>query len=118
MASFEIQKGATANIPFATRAADRTLVNADSTPTITGAQLSGDPIATTGFTIVQQQTAVPANITGRYYIRIPNTVTAGWADRATGQVQISAVIGGVTCTEEVNFVTYALTSSSPFIDVN
>jgi hypothetical protein len=118
MSAYELLKGATANIPFSTRGADRVLANADSLPTVTGAQLSGAPIATTGFSIVQQQTSVPANITGRYYVQITSVVTGAWADRATGQVQISAVIGGFTVTEEINFLVTAASTATPYIDVN
>jgi hypothetical protein len=118
MSAYEILKGGTANIPFATRGLDRALVNADSLPTVTGAQFAGTAIATTGISVVQQQDQTPANITGRYYIRITNTVTAAWADRGTGQVQISAVIGGITVTEEINFIVVAASTAMPFIDVN
>jgi hypothetical protein len=114
---FEILKGGTANIPFATKERDRSLINADSLPTITGAQFAGAAVATTGMSIVQQQDSVPANITGRYYVRITNTITAGWADRGTGQIHVSAVIGGITVPEEINFVVIAASSAMPFIDV-
>lgn len=118
MAAYEILRGSTANLPFATRASDRTLVNADSLPTITGAQRNGSAIATTGMSIVQQQDSVPANITGRYYARITNTVTGTWSDGDSGQIQIQAVIGGLTVTEEINFRVYTLVNQLPFIDVN
>ncbi len=118
MGQLQILKGATANLPFSTRDASRNLVNADSLPTITGVQVSGSAIATTGFSIVQQQDQTPANITGRYYARITNTVTSGFTDRATGEIQISATIGGVTCTEEIKFVVVAASSATPYIDVD
>jgi hypothetical protein len=94
------------------------LTDADSTPAITGVQLGGEPIATTGFSVVQQQTSVPANITGRYYVRITSGVTGAWTDRATGQVQLSATIGGFTATEEINFLVVAGSTAVPYIDVN
>lgn len=115
----KVIKGQTANVPFATRQSDRSLVNADTLPTITGAQLAGSAIATTGMSIVQQQDAVPANITGRYYVRILNTTTAPWADKATGLVMLSATIAGAVCTEEINFFVEAPTqANSPYIDTN
>lgn len=118
MAAYEILKGSTANLPFSTRGADRSLAAPDSIPTITGAQLGGNAIATTGFSVVQQQDQVPANITGRYYVRILNTTTSGWADGATGQVHLSATIGGTTVTEEINFRVTAIAAQMPYIDVN
>lgn len=116
--SHKILKGSTANIPFATRDVNRALVNADSTPTITGAQKNGSAIATTGMSIVQQQDSTPANITGRYYVRITNTVTGTWSDGDSGQVQITATIGGIVCTEELNYLVYTIGAQLPFIDVN
>jgi len=118
MAFYDILRGSTANLPFATRAGDRTLVNADSIPTITGAQRNGSAIATTGMSIIQQQDQTPANITGRYYLRILNTTTSGWSDGDTGQVQISATIGGITCTEEMNYRVFTNSPALPFIDAN
>jgi hypothetical protein len=118
MSAYELLKGATANIPFSTRNRERVLTSADSTPTITGVQLDGTAIATTGFSIVQQQDQTPANITGRYYIRITSVVTGAWTDRSTGQVQLAATIGGFTATEEVNFLVVAGSTAVPYIDVN
>jgi len=117
MSQQQILKGATAKLSFCTRDANRVLVNADTTPTITGAQLSGSAIATTGMSITQQQDSTPANITGRYYVTITNTVTSGWSDLATGEVQISATIGGTVCTEEIKFLVRAASASTPYIDV-
>ena len=118
MAVQQVQKGATANLSFSIRDSSRVLINADAMPTVTGIQLSGAATTTTGITIVQQQDPTPANITGRYYAKIANTTTTGWTDLATGEIQLSATIGGVTCTEELKFIVRAATFYTPYIDVD
>lgn len=111
-------KGANAYFDFAIRDAEGTLAAPESLPTITGAQLNGTAIATTNMTVVQAQDSTPANITGRYYVRVASTVTTGWADGDTGVIYISATINGYTRTEEIRFRVTAIAAQRPYIDVN
>jgi len=118
MAQRQILKGSTARLSFSIRDYDRSLKTPDALPTITGAQLGGSAIATTGWTVAQQLDTTPANITGRYYVIIPNTVTSGWSLGVTGEVQIQATVGGVVCPEEIQFVVFTNPTQIPYIDVD
>lgn len=109
----EVNKGVTAVLPFKVRNAAGTLANATSLPTIKRIMVNGTLTVVAGALIEQQQDATPANITGRYQIKVP---TADLASGVQVQVQIEAVIDGVTLDGDIEFSVVNTTENRPRIE--
>jgi len=108
-----VNKGVTAILPFNIFDASGALKNATSLPIIKRVMVNGAITTVASTSVEQQQDATPANITGRYQVKIP---TSSMAFNDQVQVEVEATIDGVTLADDLMFTVINSAESRPRID--
>ena len=111
--TIEINKGVTAILPFKVRNSVGALANATALPTIKRIMVNGVITTVVGAVIEQQQDSTPSNITGRYQVKVP---TSNFASGDQVQVQIEAVIEGVTLDGDIELSVVNTTENRPRLE--